>query len=68
MESSSELLGKYKDKISGKLYGKQWVYVTRQDELPAPSQAELNDMDAEMEKLKTELMALKDEVWLRVFI
>lgn len=42
-----------KDEIKGKAYGKQWVYVARQDTLPAPSPEELDRLDHEIETLKT---------------
>ncbi|KAJ3047016.1 PSMC3 interacting protein [Rhizophlyctis rosea] len=48
--------------IHGKQYGKQWVYVAKQDELPAPSQDELDTMDERMEALKAEVSAVKDEI------
>lgn len=41
-----------KGEISGKAYGKQWVYVARQDTLPAPSPEELDRLDSEIEGLK----------------
>ncbi|PJF17573.1 Hop2 meiotic double strand DNA break repair, partial [Paramicrosporidium saccamoebae] len=41
-----------KAEISGKAYGKQWVYVARQDTLPTPSPEDLNLLDAEIESLK----------------
>jgi hypothetical protein len=56
------------DKIHGKLYGKQWVFVTRQEDLPAPSQAELNDMDAKMDALKAQLTGLKDDVFYFIYV
>lgn len=46
--------------IHGKAYGKQWVYVARQDTLPTPSPEELNELDDRIEQLKNELTAQKD--------
>ncbi len=50
------------EKIHGKQYGKQWVYVARQDALEAPSQEEINAMDQEIDQFKTTNGNLKDEV------
>jgi len=49
-----------KEEISGKAYGKQWVYVARQDTLPAPSPEDLETIDGEIEALKQELAAQKE--------
>ena len=38
--------------IKGKLYGKQWVYVARQDLLECPSQEQINKMDDTISELK----------------
>lgn len=44
--------------VVGKAYGKQWVYVVRQDNLPAPSPEELGALD---EELKATKLKLQDE-------
>lgn len=44
-----------KGEISGKAYGKQWVYVARQDMQPAPSSADLEALDEELTQIKTAL-------------
>lgn len=41
-----------KGELNGKAYGKQWVYVARQDTLPAPSPDELEQYDLHLEQLK----------------
>jgi 26S proteasome regulatory subunit (ATPase 3-interacting protein) len=41
-----------KSEITAKAYGKQWVYVARQDILPTPSPEDLDLLDAEIESLK----------------
>lgn len=46
--------------ISGKAYGKQWVYVARQDILPTPSTEELDQLDAKIEELKAQLTSQKE--------
>jgi 26S proteasome regulatory subunit (ATPase 3-interacting protein) len=51
-----------KGELSGKAYGKQWVYVARQDTLPTPSSEELNALDAEIESLKSKVALQKDLV------
>lgn len=40
-----------KGELNGKAYGKQWVYVVRQDTLPAPSPEELEQYDLQLEQL-----------------
>ncbi|KAJ1655915.1 hypothetical protein IWQ61_004420 [Dispira simplex] len=47
--------------IHGKTYGKQSVYVARQDDQEAPSTEELVEMDEQLESLKHELAGLKEE-------
>ena len=42
-----------KGEISGKQYGKQWVYLTRQDVLEAPTQEEISRMDNQIDDLKS---------------
>lgn len=49
-----------KNQIAGKAYGKQWVYVAKQDELEVPSQEELSKMDETIEQLKRNISELKD--------
>ena len=51
-----------KGELSGKAYGKQWVYVARQDTLPTPSPEELDALDAEIESLKSRVASQKDLV------
>ncbi|TPX34572.1 hypothetical protein SmJEL517_g02878 [Synchytrium microbalum] len=48
-------------KISGKQYGKQFVYVCRQDEFETPSAEEMEEMDANIEKIKETILAIKEE-------
>jgi hypothetical protein len=48
--------------IHGKQYGKQWVYVAKQTELPTLSEEELNEVDKKIESLKEENVNLKSEV------
>ncbi|KAJ3274349.1 hypothetical protein HK104_004115 [Borealophlyctis nickersoniae] len=48
--------------VHGKQYGKQWVYVAKQDDLPAPSQSELDEMDGSIGRLKEEIGGLKEEI------
>lgn len=48
--------------ISAKAYGKQWVYVARQDLLPVPSSEELNAIDDEINELKNVLQKEKDNL------
>ena len=55
------------DKIHGKQYGKQWVYVAKQEDLPAPSQEELDQMDKQIDEDKQTLLDLKEEVHFDVF-
>ncbi|KAJ3035288.1 hypothetical protein HDV00_004106 [Rhizophlyctis rosea] len=50
------------EQIHGKQYGKQWVYVAKQDDLPAPSQEELDAMDQRMEALKAERSGTKEQI------
>lgn len=46
--------------ISSKAYGKQFVYVARQDLLPVPSSEELNAIDDEINELKETLQKEKE--------
>lgn len=46
--------------ITAKAYGKQWVYVARQDLLPVPSSEELNAIDNEIDELKNTLQKEKE--------
>lgn len=46
--------------IHAKAYGKQWVYVARQDLLPVPSSEELNAIDDEIDELKNSLQKEKE--------
>ena len=46
--------------IHAKAYGKQWVYVARQDLLPVPSSDELNAIDDEIDELKSSLQKEKE--------
>ena len=48
--------------ISAKAYGKQWVYVARQDLLPVPSSEELNAIDDEINELKDALQKEKEQL------
>ena len=48
--------------ISAKAYGKQWVYVARQDLLPVPSSEELNAIDDEINELKDVLQKEKEHL------
>jgi 26S proteasome regulatory subunit (ATPase 3-interacting protein) len=48
--------------ISAKAYGKQWVYVARQDLLPVPSSEDLNAIDDEINELKDELQKEKEQM------
>lgn len=48
--------------ISAKAYGKQWVYVARQDLLPVPSSEELNAIDDEINSLKDLLQKEKESL------
>ena len=48
--------------ISAKAYGKQWVYVARQDLLPVPSSEELNAIDDEINQLKDSLQKEKEQL------
>ncbi len=50
------------EKIHGKQYGKQWVYVAKQESLPAPSQDDINSMDLQIDEQKKEILELKEEV------
>ncbi|KAJ3111060.1 hypothetical protein HDU96_006023 [Phlyctochytrium bullatum] len=47
------------DKIKGKAYGKQWVYVAKQDPAAAATPQELEELDKELETLKTGLAETK---------
>ena len=48
--------------ITAKAYGKQWVYVARQDLLPVPSSEELNAIDDEINELKVALQREKEQL------
>lgn len=48
--------------ITAKAYGKQWVYVSRQDLLPVPSSEELNAIDDEINELKDGLQKEKEQL------
>ena len=48
--------------ISSKAYGKQFVYVARQDLLPVPSSEELNAIDDEIDELKDALQKEKESL------
>lgn len=50
-----------KGEITAKAYGKQWVYVARQDLLPVPSSEELNAIDDEINELKDALQKEKEQ-------
>lgn len=52
--------------IKGKLYGKQWVYVARQDLLECPTQEQIAEMDDRIEQLKSEISNLVSNVILLV--
>ncbi|TPX42413.1 hypothetical protein SeMB42_g05131 [Synchytrium endobioticum] len=47
-------------KIAGKQYGKQMVYVCRQDEFETPSAEELEAMDSTIEQIKNEITVLTE--------
>ncbi|CAG8580542.1 5190_t:CDS:2, partial [Acaulospora colombiana] len=49
-----------KDEVGCKTYGKQSVYVVRQDQFESPSAEELNEMDMRIEELKKEVNEYKD--------
>lgn len=51
-----------KGEITAKAYGKQWVYVARQDLLPVPSSEELNAIDDEINELKDALQKEKEQL------
>lgn len=44
-----------------KMYGKQSVYVVRQDNLPAPSASELDAFDEQLKQAKEELVLEKEK-------
>lgn len=44
-----------REEVSIKTYGKQSVYVIRQDNLPTPSAAELEEFDGKLTETKDEL-------------
>lgn len=48
--------------VVGKAYGKQWVYVVRQDNLPTPSPEELEALDGELKTAKAKLQDEKEKV------
>ncbi|KAJ3190124.1 hypothetical protein HDU85_000415 [Gaertneriomyces sp. JEL0708] len=47
--------------IHGKQYGKQWVYVAKQDEYEQPSKDALDEMDARIAHLKEQVATTKEE-------
>ncbi|KAJ1981038.1 hypothetical protein H4R35_000881 [Dimargaris xerosporica] len=47
--------------IHGKTYGKQSVFVAKQDDQEAPSAEELTEMDQEIERLKSEIADHKEQ-------
>jgi 26S proteasome regulatory subunit (ATPase 3-interacting protein) len=47
--------------ITQKVYGKQAVFVVKQDDTERPSQQELDQMEASIAELKTTLAELRDE-------
>ncbi len=49
-------------KITGKLYGKQWVYVSRQDLLECPTQEEISKMDDSIDSLKASISEITNTV------
>lgn len=51
-----------KQEITGKTYGKQSAYVTRQDVLPTPSPVELQALDDQIEELKGRVVAEKESL------
>lgn len=51
-----------KGEISGKAYGKQWVYVARQDTLPTPSPEDLELLDQQIEQTKVQVSEVRDAV------
>lgn len=50
-----------KEEVVMKAYGKQSVYVIRQDNLPTPSTAELEQFDEQLKAAKEELLAEKEK-------
>ncbi|KAI8818713.1 Tat binding protein 1-interacting protein [Fimicolochytrium jonesii] len=48
--------------IHGKLFGKQWVYVAKQDEFEVPSKEELDSMDVKIAELKERVFIARDEI------
>lgn len=44
-----------REEITIKMYGKQSVYVVRQDNLPTPSASELEEFDGKLSDTKSEL-------------
>lgn len=49
-----------KGEILGKAYGKQLLYVARQDNLPMPSPEDLDRLDGELESCKIKLQEQKE--------
>lgn len=49
-----------REDITTKAYGKQSVFVVRQDNLPAPSSEELEEFDAKLARAKEELQAERE--------
>ncbi|RHZ77221.1 hypothetical protein Glove_184g50 [Diversispora epigaea] len=49
-----------KEEVSCKTYGKQSVYVVKQDQFETPSPKDLNEMDTKIEELKKEVNDYKD--------
>ncbi|ORX85690.1 TBPIP-domain-containing protein [Basidiobolus meristosporus CBS 931.73] len=50
-----------KEEITGKAYGKQWVYCISQDKFETPSQEELDEMDKQIEALWQQVAQKKEE-------
>ncbi|CAG8476162.1 13303_t:CDS:2 [Ambispora gerdemannii] len=49
------------DEVTCKTYGKQTVYVIKQDQVESPSNEELAQMDSQIEALKNEISQYKEE-------
>lgn len=50
-----------REEVSTKAYGKQSVFVVRQDNLPTPSSAELDSFDEQLKATKEELVAEREK-------
>lgn len=48
--------------ITGKLYGKQWVYVARQDLVECPTQEQISKMDDRIDELKESISCINSTV------